>query len=270
MTAWAQEPLKVVASFSILGDIVHQVGGEQIELVTIVGPDNDAHTYVPTPGDARALAEADVIFAIGLGFETWLEGLVEASGTDVAVSFVTDQIEPMRVEGVVDPHVWNSNANALLMVEAIESTLATSVAGFEGNGTFKAQVSAVGEQYRELFAALPANRRTVVTVHDAFGYLGAEMGLTFLAPIGVDGEAAPSARGLAELIKQVEEVGAAALFIENVNSPDLIEQIAEATGLEVNGKLYSDALSGPQGPAPSFLEMVRGNYQRIYAALSDQ
>lgn len=265
--------LKVVASFSILGDMVRNVAGEHAEVTTIVGPDADAHLYQPSVDDARAAAEADVIFVNGMGFETWSAELIAASGTEASVIVATEGVEPLMVEGEIDPHAWNALPNARIYVANIAEGLAsadpTNAEAYRENAAaYAAKIDALHARAQAEIGALPASNRTVVTAHDAFGYLGAAYGLTFLAPLGIDTDAEPSARELAELIAQIREVGAAALFVENVTSPDLVAQIGRETGLEIGGRLYSDALSVKGGPATSYLAMVEHNLTSIVTALS--
>lgn len=266
------DKLRIVASFSILGDMVEQVVGDRALVDTIVGPDADAHVYQPSVADARAVAEADVIFVNGLGFETWSDTLIAESGTKAVVHIATAGVEPLEVEGEVDPHAWNSLSNGAIYVRNIAAAMSSAMPAhadaFAANAAaYIAELEAVDAEARAKLAGLPADRRTVVTAHDAFGYLEASYGLTFLAPLGVDTEAEPSARELAELIKHLKAKGAAALFVENITSPSLINQISAETGIEVGGRLYSDALSERGGPATSYIAMFRHNLKALLAAL---
>lgn len=266
--------IKVVASFSILGDMVEQVAGNYADVTTIVGPDADAHVYTPSVADARAVAEADVIFVNGMGFETWSDTLIAESGTDASVHIATDGITPVLVEGEVDPHAWNSLLNGAIYVQNIASVLSEAVPAhaddFNANAeAYIAQLTALDTETREKLGKLPADRRTVVTAHDAFGYLADAYGLTFLAPVGIDTEAEPSAKELAALIDGLKEQGASALFVENITSPALVEQIAAETGLEIGGRLFSDALSERGGPATSYLAMFQHNLGTLVTALEN-
>lgn len=268
------EKLKVVASFSILGDMVEQVAGDMADVTTIVGPDADAHLYTPNAADAKAVAQADVIFVNGMGFETWSATLIENSGTEAQVFVATDGITPLLVEGEVDPHAWNSLLNGVAYVENIANGMAA--ADPDHADVYKANASAYAEKLyalheetRTKLSALPEDKKVVVTAHDAFGYLANAYGLTFLAPVGIDTEAEPSAKDLAALIKQLKEDKAAALFVENITSPALVQQISEETGIAIGGRLFSDALSERGGPATSYLAMFEHNLGALVAALSD-
>lgn len=272
-TSSAEESkVRVVASFSILEDMVEEVVGELATVGTIVGPDADAHVYQPSVADARAVAEADVIFVNGLGFETWAQTLISNSGTQAVVYVVTQGITPIEVEGATDPHAWNSLANGVIYVRNIARAMEQEMPEHRDTIATRAEVyiarlEALDDETKVRMAALPANRRTVVTAHDAFGYLADAYGLKFLAPKGIDTESEASARDLAVLIEQLRDESAAALFVENVTSPSLVRQISDETGIEIGGRLFSDALSERGGPATSYLEMFRHNLGALLEAL---
>lgn len=266
------DDMKIVASFSILGDMVEQVVGDHASVTTIVGPDADAHVYQPSVADARAVAEADVIFVNGLGFETWSETLIAESGTEGTVFVATEGVTPVLVEGETDPHAWNSLSNGVIYVRNIEAVMSKAMPDhaddFAANAAaYIAKLEALDAETRKKLAELPDNRRTVVTAHDAFGYLADAYGLTFLAPVGIDTEAEPSARDLAVLIEQLKKDGAAALFVENITNPALVKQISEETGIAIGGRLFSDALSERGGPATSYLAMFQHNLGALLKAL---
>jgi zinc/manganese transport system substrate-binding protein len=275
--------LKVIASFSVLGDIVSQVGGGRIDLVTLVGPDGDAHVFQPSPADAEAVAGAAVLVVNGLGFEGWMERLIEASGTRAVVVTASEGVTPIDFvagaedhdhdHGTFDPHAWQNAANVLIYIANIERGLAA--ADPEGAATYKAnaaayaaQVQAVDAEIRAAIASLPEDRRNIVTSHDAFGYFAAAYGLTVLAPQGISTEAEASARDVAALITQIRTQKIGAVFVENIADPRLLEQIAAETGARIGGTLYSDALSGPDGPAATYLDMMRNNISQLVAALT--
>lgn len=295
----AAEKLKVVASFSILGDIVANVGGDRIAVATLVGPDGDAHVYEPSPADARAVAEAGVVVVNGLGFEGWLDRLVAASGYAGPVIVASDGVTPLAMaedegdhaeatqgeeehaeegdahhhHGGFDPHAWQSLANGRIYVEGIAAGL--SAADPAGADIYRANAAAYLAQIDKLevwvkaeLGALPEDRRTVVTSHDAFGYFAAAYGLRFVAPAGFSTEAEPSAADAAALIRQLRSENIRAVFIENITNARLIEQIGSEAGATVGGTLYSDALSQPGGPADTYLKMFRFNVGQLKGALS--
>ena len=271
--ATAAERVKVVASFSILGDMVQQVTGNLANVTTIVGPDADAHVYQPNTTDARAVANADVVFVNGLGFETWSKSLIANAGGNARVFVATEGITPLLVDGEIDPHAWNSLTNGMVYVQNVAAGMAmvdpANAAQYTANANaYIAQLRKVHNDALARFSALPKNHRTVVTAHDAFGYLANTYGLTFLAPLGIDTEAEPSAQELAALIDHLKEKSAGALFVENITSPALVRQIARETGLEVGGRLFSDALSERGGPAISYIAMFEHNLGTIINALN--
>jgi len=268
------EPLHAVASFSILADIVKSVGGTEVEVTSIVGPDSDAHTYSPTVSDARAVAKADIIFVNGLGFEGWVSDLIAASGNDAPAIVATRQVSPLMIEGAPDPHAWNDLNNGILYARAVWESLSAldpaNAATYEANfNAFADAATALLARAKPAFAALSDDRRSVVTGHDAFGYFEAQFDLRFMAPLGINTEAEPSARELAQLIRQIREEKVGGLFVENITNPDLVRQIADETGLEIGGRLYSDALSARGGPATSYLAMMEHNIQTLLQTLSD-
>ncbi|SLN73757.1 Manganese ABC transporter substrate-binding lipoprotein precursor [Roseovarius albus] len=274
LPALAGEDLKIVASFSILGDMVEQVVGDHAEVTTIVGPDADAHVYQPSVADAKAVAEADIVFVNGLGFETWSDTLIAESGTEASVHVATKGVKEVKVEGEVDPHAWNSLLNGIVYVQNVADVMAEADPDHadvyaKNAEAYIAELKALDTETREKLAELPADRRTVVTAHDAFGYLADAYGMTFLAPVGIDTEAEPSAKDLAVLIEQLKKDGAAALFVENITSPALINQIADETGIAIGGRLFSDALSERGGPATSYLAMFQHNLGALLTALEN-
>lgn len=268
----ADDDVKIVASFSILGDMVEEVVGDLATVTTIVGPDADAHVYQPSVADAKAVAEADIIFVNGLGFETWSDTLISESGTDATVHIATDGITPVEVDGETDPHAWNSLSNGVIYVtnvaDAMKAAMPEHADAINANAdAYIAELEALDADTKAKLADLPANRRTVVTAHDAFGYLADAYSMNFLAPVGIDTEAEPSAQDLATLIDQLKAEGAAALFVENITSPALVQQISDETGIEIGGRLYSDALSERGGLATSYLAMFQHNLGTLLEAL---
>jgi zinc/manganese transport system substrate-binding protein len=285
--AYAAERLKVVASFSILGDFVAAVGGEHVSVVTLVGPDGDAHAYVPTPAHVQDVAEAGAIIVNGLGLEGWLGRLLEASGTPAKVSEATKGITPIAWDeeehdehhdeahgpGAFDPHAFQSISNALVYVKNIAEALCTAdrdnCAAFQANAAhYSKQLKGLDAEVRASLGRIPADKRRVITAHDAFNYFAHDYGIEFLAPEGVSTDAEASAADVAKLIRQIREKKAAALFVENITDPRLIEQIASETGLKVSGVLFSDALSAKDGPAASYIDMMRHNVRTILEAIA--
>ncbi|MEM6728605.1 MAG: zinc ABC transporter substrate-binding protein [Pseudomonadota bacterium] len=365
--AAADEPIPVVATFSILGDMVARIGGEHITLTTLVGPDGDAHVYQPTPQAAAAVSGADLLFMNGLEFEGWMERLAEAASFDGEMVVATVGIDAIEFDehghddhgaeeasmdddhdhdhdhdhgaeevsmkddhdhdhdhdhgaeeasmeddhdhdhgedvagmeddhdhdhgeemasmdddhdhdhaghdhGEFDPHAWQTIENAIIYVDNITAGLAKvdpeNASTFYANrAAFVAELEALETDIDAMIASIPENRRTIVTSHDAFGYLGAHYGLEFEAPQGLSTESEASAADVAELITQIREEGISAVFVETITDNRLIQQIANETGAIVGGTLYSDALSGPDGPAPTYVDMMRHNAMTLSQAL---
>ncbi len=275
--ASAASKVKAVASFSILGDMVGQVGGDRVEVITLVGPNGDAHVFSPTPADAKALASADVFFVNGLGFEGWIERLKKSSGFEGEEVVASKGVKPLRMEGehseTIDPHAWQDLANGKMYVANIRDGLIA--ADPDGKSVYEANAAkyldAIAKEERAVKAALdalPVARRKIITSHDAFGYFGAAYGLKIIAPQGVSTDSEASARDVAEIIRQIRQAKVPAVFVETITDPRLLDQIARETGAKIGGALYSDALSGPDGPAPTYLDMFRHNVEAITQALS--
>lgn len=277
----AQDKLAVVASFSILADFVREIGGERVALTTLVGPDGDAHVYSPTPADAKAMAAARLVIVNGLKFEGWLTRLVRSSGTKATLATATEGITPLKLEddghghghGGEDPHAWQSVANAKLYVANILKALsAADPAGkalYEANAAaYQVKLDTLEGEIRAAIGRIPADRRKAITSHDAFGYFAKAYGIAFIAPQGVSTEAEASARDVGRIIRQVKAQKVPAVFLENISNPRLAEQIARESGAKVGGRLYSDALSGSEGPAGTYIAMMKHNISQIEKALA--
>jgi zinc/manganese transport system substrate-binding protein len=268
----AAEQLKVVASFSILADFVRNVGGDRINLTTLVGADSDVHVYTPAPSDAKRIADAKLVVVNGLGLEGWLPRLVQSSGSKAQVVTVSAGIAPLKLGSAADPHGWQSVPNAKIYVTDIANALAA--ADPDDAEFFRAQAKAYLEkletldrEVREAVAKIPQERRKVISTHDAFGYFAAEYGVQFIAPLGVSTETEPSARDIATIIGQIKAQKIPAVFLENISDDRLIRRIAAETGSKVGGTLISDGLTGEKGPAPTYIDMVRHNIKALTSAL---
>ncbi len=280
-TGHAADKLKAVASFSILGDMVKQVGGDRVEVTTLVGPNGDAHVFTPTPADAKMLAGAQVFFVNGLGFEGWMERLEKASGFKGELVVASKGVKPLTMveeegggsEVVTDPHAWQSLANGKIYVANIRDGLIKAdpagKATYEANAAkYLAAIDAEENAVKEAIASLPPARRRIITSHDAFGYFADAYGLEIIAPEGVSTESEASAQDVAKIIRQIRAEHIPAVFVENVTDRRLLDQIARETGAKIGGELYSDALSPPDGPAPTYLGMFRHNIGALTAALA--
>ncbi len=284
--ARAEQKLKVIASFSILGDMTKNVGGDRVEVATLVGPNGDAHVYEPSPSDAKNVSTADLVIVNGLGLEGWMERLIKTSGYKGPVVVATQGIKPREMteeekeehgHGAkhghkIDPHAWQNPANGQIYVDNIAKGLsAVDPAGasvYQANAAaYQAKLAELGKWVKTEFADIPKPKRRLITSHDAFGYLGAAYGVTILSPMGVSTESEPSAGGVAKLIKQIRREKITAVFIENVSDPRLVEQIGKESGVTLGGELYSDALSKPDAPAPTYIDMFKNNVTKMIAAM---
>jgi zinc/manganese transport system substrate-binding protein len=272
VAAQAPAPLKVVASFSLLADMVAQVGGDAVAVHALVGPDADAHAFTPAPADAQRLAQAGLIVVNGLGFEGWIDRLVRASGSKAPVVVASQGITVRRIGQVTDPHAWQSLVAAQRYVENIRAALvaarpAQAAAINARAATYTGQLAALDASVRSRLAALPPGERKLVTSHDAFGYLADAWGLDMRAAQGWTTAGEASAADVARLIRQLKAQKVRALFVENISDPRLVERIAREAGATVGGTLYSDALSPPGTRADTYLKLMAHNADTLLAAL---
>jgi zinc/manganese transport system substrate-binding protein len=279
--AAAQGKIRTVASFSILGDLVRNVGGDRVEVATLIGPDGNAHVYEPSPADSRRVADAKVVFVNGLGFEGWLGRLVRASGTKAAIVVASAGVSPRSSasetrlgDDKTDPHAWQSVANAKRYVANIRDALIEADPAGEGVYTanaaaYQARLDALDREVRAVLAGIAADRRRVVTSHNAFGYFQDAYGVAFSAPQGMSSEAEASAHDVARIIGQIRNERISAVFLENVTDARLLKLIARETGARIGGTLYSDALTHPNGPAPTYIDLIRHNVRELAAALAN-
>ena len=293
--------IPVVATFSILGDLVEQIGGEHVAVTTLVGPDGDTHAYQPTPADARAISSANVLVVNGLQFEGWLDRLIDASDFRSVRVVATDGIGPIAFEhgadmhafageadhdshvesddheghghGAFDPHAWQSLRNATVYVDSIAAAFAKVDPGhadvfYRNRAAYVDELEVLHSEISRIVAKFPENSRTIVTSHDAFRYFGRDYGLTFIAPQGLSTESKASAQGVACLIHQIRERGIRAAFVENAVDRRLMRRTADETGGVIGGTLYPDALSGPVGPGPTSLDLMRHNAMTLAQPLA--
>ncbi len=272
--ARAQDRLHVVASFSIIGDFVRNVGGERVSVTMLVGPNGDVHVYTPAPADAKKIADARLLIINGLGLEGWLPRLLQASGSKAPIITATNGIVPLRLGSDADPHAWQSAANAKTYVANISDALIAAdpaaAETFRANALrYTAELDALDREVRSAVAQIPPARRKVISTHNAFGYFAAAYGIEFIAPSGVSTEAEPSARDVAVIVSQVKSEKIPAVFMENISDPRLVSRIAAETGAKVGGTLFSDALTDEKGACPTYIEMVRHNIKALTSALGN-
>ncbi len=269
-------PLRAVATFSILADFVKQVGREHV-VVSIVGPNSDAHIYEPTPQDVRIVSAADIIFTNGFGFEGWLSRLIETSGCKGKIVVATEGIIPRLLndpdEGVVeDPHAWHDVMYVKRYIQNIQKALSTIDPErrdiYASNAVaYLKELEDLNQEIIQQIEEIPPEARTIITAHDAFGYFGARYGINFLAPVGISTEAEPSVQDIVRLIQMIQAHNIKMIFVENISNPKMIHQIAEETGAFVGGVLYSDALSDTHEPGATYLNLMRHNVHLFVSSM---
>ncbi|MBK4998904.1 zinc ABC transporter solute-binding protein [Pseudomonas sp. S31] len=267
--------LNVVSSFTVLADVIKNVGGDGVKVRSIVPPNGDPHKFEPSPADAKSLKEADITFISGLGLESWFERLALASGNENPPVVVSEGIKPITFsEGrktKIDPHVWNSVANVKLWVTKIEAELTKAdpnqAKNFSDNAdSYIAKLDALNQLIIIQLAEVPLAQRRVLTSHDAFGYYAMEYGVSFLSPLGLSTEIEASAADIATLIDQIRREGVRVYFTENSNDSRLVSQIANATGAKTGGVLYPESLSDENGPASNYIKLMEYNTRQIVRA----
>ena len=270
-------PLEIVATFSVLADLVRNVAGDGARIKTLVGPDADVHTYEPVPHDDVALNEATLVFENGLGLEPWLDKLYASSQSRalrIVVSSGFALLRSSRDDREVDPHVWHDVTNAMLIVDAVRRALTASDPGrestYEKNGAaYRAQLMQLDAWIRQQVATLPAARRKLVTAHDTFGYFARRYGFELIGsvlPFSTEAED-PSAWRIAELAQRVRAAQVPAVFAENMSNAKLIQRIATEAGVRIVSTLYTDALGPPGSEGDSYVKMMRFNVRTIVEAL---
>jgi zinc/manganese transport system substrate-binding protein len=277
--AQAEKTVRVVASFSILGDMVKTIGGDRVTVTTLVGADGDVHAYEPTPAAAKTVSEADLVVVNGLGLEGWVDRLIKASGYKGVVVVASTGVKPRKMKEdhlggrmVADPHAWQDIDNGRLYVDTITRALiSVNPAGagtYSANSdTYTAKLIELNTWVKSEFSAIPDLKRRMITTHDAFGYLSDAYGIDILSPMGLSTESESSAGEVKKLIQQIRKEKITAVFVENITDPRMIEQIAKESGVTVGGELYSDALSKADGPAPTYIDMFKSNVSKIVAAM---
>lgn len=267
-----EEPIRVVTSFSILENLVQALGGSRVEITNLVGRNNDAHIYQPKPSDAIAIAKADLVVINGLGFEGWISRLMDNSGYTNKRLVTSQGVQTLMLDDELDPHAWQSFQNIQIYIDNISQALIELRPKYKNEFTQRKKVlmqkvKLLQQDLSQQMNSIPKNQRLVVTSHDAFGYLGREFDIEFIAPVGFNTDSDVTAGDVAELIDQIKSQGIKALFVENISTPRLLEQIASETGVTIGGSLYSDALSETDGPAATYLDMMRHNIESLVNAL---
>jgi zinc/manganese transport system substrate-binding protein len=270
-------PLKVVVSFSILGDVVSAIGKEHVVVTSIVGPNGDAHVYQPKPSDAKNIANADILFINGLGFEGWIERLIETTGFKKQVVVVTKGIKPRTLGGenspIIDPHVWHNPHLVKIWVHHIVKGLSKidplRKEIYEANGkAYIEELRKLDQWIKAKLQAIPKERKRIVTAHDAFGYFSERYNVEIISPVGLSTDAEPTVQTVNRIIRFIKKHHISTIFLENISNAKMIEQIAEETGAKIGGILYSDSLSTSMEPGDTYLHLMYHNMAYIENAMS--
>ncbi|WP_026595367.1 metal ABC transporter substrate-binding protein [Methyloferula stellata] len=274
----AAKMMHIVASFTIIADMIRQVGGDHVDVVSLVHWNGDPHAYEPSPDDAKRLRDADIVFVNGMGLEGWMDRLISASGYKGKPVFTANGMSVLKMEengqSIVDPHAWNSAANGIIyvrnIIEALSAADPEDAQDFKTSGEkYIKDLEALDAYAHQEIDAIPLAKRKVITTHDAFGYFSRDYGVMFLSPVGLSTETEASAATVAKLIKQIKAEHVHAYFFENSNDPRLVQQIAKATGAVPGGELYVEALSPPDGPANTYAQMFRYNVDQLVRAMKN-
>ena len=270
-----QTRLRVVATFSIVGDLVRNVGGDRIALTTLVGPDGDTERYEPAPADARALGSAELIFENSLGSEPWLDRLYSASRSSAARVQVSQGITLIRGErNEPDPHFWHDVATTMVVVRTIQDALSgidpANAEAYAANAeTYLARLEVLDAWVLSQADGLPAERRKLVTSHDTFGYFARRYGFEIVG-VGLQSfftDAQPSAQQVNRLVQNIRATGVPAIFVENVTDPRLMQRVGREAGVLVAPALYTDALGVSNSPASTYVDLITHNVQTMTWAL---
>ena len=266
----------VLTTFTVLADIAEQVAGDHLRVESITKVGAEIHGYEPTPGDLRRAADADLILDNGLNLEAWFGQFVE--DLDVPHVVVSEGVEVMSIadgssEGLPNPHAWMSALNVQRyvdnMVDAFAELDPAHADDYAANGeAYRAELQQVHDELVAELSALPENERALVTCEGAFSYLARDAGLTeqYLWAVNAEQQATP--QQIARTIEFVDEQGVPAVFCESTVSDEAMQQVVEATDAAFGGTLYVDSLSEPDGPVPTYLEMLRHDARVITSGLT--
>ena len=267
------QQFKIVTSFTILEDLVLELGGSRVSVTNLVPRNSDAHIYSPKPSDSIAISNADLVIFNGLGFEGWILRLIKDSGKKKNYLISSDGINLLNQSNEIDPHAWQSFKNIRIYIDNISRELINLMPEHEKyfvlrRNDYLKKLSKLEINLNDQLSHIPIHKRIVITSHDAFGYLGREFNIQFLAPLGMSLDAEASAEDVADIINQVKEKEVTALFLENIDNPKLLKMISLESGIPISGKLYSDALSEIDGPAGTYLDMMRHNLKSLIKAFN--
>lgn len=272
----ASAHVNIVVSFSILKDLVENIGGEHVKVFSLVGPNGDAHIFEPTPDSSALISKADLVVTNGLGFEGWIDRLIEATNYKGPISVASQGIPSRRAaEGkeILDPHAWHDVMHVMTYAKNISKALVACDPAHQKvyrkrTQAYLKKLEALHKWILDEFKTVPLEKRRLITAHDAFHYFADRYRIQVLSPQGITTGAEPSAKALAELMVQIKKEGIKALFLENMTNPKLMEQLSRDSGIAPAGTLYSDALSEKGEGGETYEQMMRHNVTLIKKAIS--
>lgn len=274
------KPIRVLTSFSVIADWVRCIGGDVVQVDSMVGPDMDPHIFMPTPDTIRQIEKADVVVFNGMGLEAWWPRLLGASQYKGYMITCGDFINARHPHGHCrcghhdphDPHIWHSIPRVIEAIEGIAGELIKLYPQHarvlsKGRDAYVKSLKELDAWVRVQLLRIHKDKLFIVTAHDAFSYFGHEYGVVFKAPNGLSTDAEPSSKDLAALIELIREKKVKALFLENMTNPKVMNQLARETTVKIVGVLYSDALSDKSGPASTYVDMMRHNVKLMVTAM---
>jgi zinc/manganese transport system substrate-binding protein len=283
--ARAAERIPVIATFSVIGDMLANVGGDHVDIKTIVGAGGDCELYQPTAADVATIATARAVFINDLNeeFEPWLEPLLKQArftGTKVVVTrgvrtLTAEEEHPIsgrQLPAAIDQHAWLDPHNGVIYVRNIAEALArldpSGAADYRANAaTYTREIQTVDDWARREFAAVPAAKRRVLASHDSLEYIANAYGITLLSVNGWTNKSEPSAAELAKLARQIRSEHVKALFLDSITDPRAMQRIADETGAVIGGTLYGDSLSPSGSEADSYVNMLRHDVATLKAGM---
>ena len=275
-SSFAQEKKTVVATASMMADMAKNIAGGMVNVECIVPIGGDPHLHEPTPRDAQMVNRADLIIKNGLTFEGWLDELIENSGTKAKTIRVTEGIQPIKsveYENSADPHAWMDASLGLTYIKNIKDALSeldpdnADIYAFN-YGVYKTQLEDLDQYIKTAIQKIPAQKRVLITSHDAFQYYGRAYGIRLEAILGTSTDAEAQTSDIIRLNKVIKTSNVPALFVESTINPKLLKQLAKDNDIEIGGQLYADSIGDEESPAPTYIDMLKHNTDVIVAALS--
>ena len=276
VTAQDDNKITVLSTFTVISDMVQEVGGDKINAISLTKPGVEIHGYEPTPGDLVRASSADIIFDNGLNLEVWAaklyQGLPQTPHVTLSTGIEVIQISEGAYKDKPNPHAWMSPKQALVYVENIREALVElspeNEAYFNGRARdYSDKIRALDVQLDTALAEIPPSHRYLVTCEGAFSYLTKDYGLNELYLWAINDESQGSPQQIARVVDAVKEHQIPTVFCESTVAPHIQEEVAKASGAKLGGRLYVDSLSDARGPAPTYLALLEYTVSTIIAGL---